>query len=258
MTEMIGTLAQLAGIGETLLWTGFVVLLRVGAAMALLPAFGELVVPQRIRLVLALAFTAVISPAVAADIPPMDQGFWTVFLTETAAGLALGAALRLFVHALQIAGAIAAQATSLAQLLAGAGAEPQPAIGHLLTISGLALAMAADLHVSCAEYFILSYDILPVGRLPDAADMADWGLAQVTRAFATGFTLAAPFVIASFLYNLALGVINRAMPQLMVAFVGAPALTAGGLVLLALSAPLALAVWLAALNRFFAAPFAVP
>jgi len=74
MTEMIGTLAQLAGIGETLLWTGFVVLLRVGAAMALLPAFGELVVPQRIRLVLALAFTAIISPAVAADIPPMDQG----------------------------------------------------------------------------------------------------------------------------------------------------------------------------------------
>jgi flagellar biosynthetic protein FliR len=181
-----------------------------------------------------------------------------VLLTETVAGLALGAALRLLVHALQIAGVIAAQATSLAQLFAGAGAEPQPAIGHLLTVAGLALAMAADLHLRIAEYFILSYDILPAGRLPGAADMADWGLAQVTRAFATGFSLAAPFVIASFLYNLALGVINRAMPQLMVAFVGAPALTAGGLVLLALSTPLALAVWLATLNGFLAAPFAVP
>jgi flagellar biosynthetic protein FliR len=226
--------------------------------MALLPAFGELVVPRRVRLVLALAFTAVIFPAVSADIPPINQASWTLFLTETATGLALGAALRLFVHALQIAGAIAAQATSLAQLLAGAAAEPQPAIGHLLTLAGLALAMAADLHVNCARYFILSYDFLPVGRLPDAADMADWGLAQVSRAFATGFSLAAPFVIASFLYNLALGVINRAMPQLMVAFVGAPALTAGGLVLLALTAPLALAVWLATLKEFFAAPFAVP
>lgn len=255
---MIGTLAQLAGIAETLLWTGFVVLLRVGAAMALLPAFGEQVVPQRVRLVLALAFTAVISPAVAAGIPAMDQGLWTLLLTETAAGLALGAALRLLVHALQIAGAIAAQATSLAQLFAGAGAEPQPAIGHLLTVAGLALAMAADLHLRIAEYFILSYDLLPAGSLPAASDMADWGLAQVTRAFATGFSLAAPFVIASFLYNLALGVINRAMPQLMVAFVGAPALTAGGLALLALSAPLALAVWLATLNGFLAAPFAVP
>ena len=258
MTDMLDTLAQLAGVGETLLWTGFVVLLRVGAAMALMPAFGDLVVPQRVRLVLALAFTAVVSPAVSAGIPAMDQGLWTLLLTETAAGLALGAALRLFVHALQIAGAIAAQATSLAQLFAGAGAEPQPAIGHLLTVAGLALAMAADLHVRIAEYFILSYDILPVGRLPGAADMADWGLVQVTRAFATGFSLAMPFVIASFLYNLALGVINRAMPQLMVAFVGAPALTAGGLVLLALSAPLALAVWLAALNGFLAAPCAVP
>ena len=118
--------------------------------------------------------------------------------------------------------------------------------------------MASGLHVHIAEYLILSYDLLPPGRLPLAGDMADWGLAQVSRAFALGFSLAAPFVIASFLYNLALVVINKAMPQLMVAFVGAPALTLGGLVLLALTAPLALAVWLAMLQGFFAAPFAVP
>ncbi|MFC3118840.1 flagellar biosynthetic protein FliR [Jhaorihella thermophila] len=36
------------------------------------------------------------------------------------------------------------------------------------------------------------------------------------------FSLSAPFVIASLLYNLTLGAINRAMPQLMVTLVGAP------------------------------------
>jgi len=41
----------------------------------------------------------------------------------------------------------------------------------------------------------------------------------------------------------------------MVAFVGAPAITAGGLILLALTAPYLLAIWLTALNTFLAAPF---
>ena len=56
-----------------------------------------------------------------------------------------------------------------------------------------------------------------------------------------------------------LGVINRAMPALMVSFVGAPALTAAGLALMAVMAPLALSVWSQALQTFLAAPFqAVP
>ncbi|MEL7116600.1 MAG: flagellar biosynthetic protein FliR [Pseudomonadota bacterium] len=82
-------------------------------------------------------------------------------------------------------------------------------------------------------------------------------MARVSQAFAFAFTLAAPFVIASFIYNLAIGVINKAMPQLMVAFVGAPAITAGGLVLLALSMPTALSVWNESLRSFLAAPFGV-
>jgi flagellar biosynthetic protein FliR len=83
-------------------------------------------------------------------------------------------------------------------------------------------------------------------------------LAQVSRAFALAFTLAAPFTIAALIYNLALGFINRAMPSLMVSFVGAPALSAGGLILLALMTPLLLPVWQAALETFLDAPFAVP
>ncbi|WP_136683461.1 flagellar biosynthetic protein FliR [Falsirhodobacter xinxiangensis] len=238
----------LTGWGADWAQWGFAVFLRVGAVMALMPGFGEQSVPQRVRLVLALAFTAVVAPAVS--VPALDlMGYGA----EVLSGLALGMGLRMFVMALQMAGAIAAQAASLSQLVGGAG-EPQPALGHLLTISGLALAMANDLHLRAAELLILSYDVLPAGRLPDAADMADWGLEQVRRAFSLGFSLAAPFVLASLIYNVALGVINRAMPQLMVSFIGAPALTFGGLVLIAVSVPLALAVWIAAFNGWMANP----
>ena len=75
-----------------------------------------------------------------------------------------------------------------------------------------------------------------------------------TAAFALGFSLAAPFMLAALLYNIALGAINRAMPQLMVAVVGAPASTAGTLFLFLLSAPLIISTWNNRLDQVLLAP----
>lgn len=255
MMDFSQVLSDISGVGAEFLWRLLLVFLRVGAAMALLPAFGEQSVPQRVRLVLALAFTLVVAPA-AGPMPPMGRDFLPALFAETALGLALGIALRLFVMALQIAGAIIGTATSLAQMFGGAGPEPQPAVGNLLVMAGLALAVAAGLHVQIAQVLVLSYDAFPAGYLPNSDDMAQWGLGQISKAFAQGFVLAAPFTIAAFLYNIALGVINRAMPALMVSFVGAPALAGGGLALIALICPIILAVWLQSLHGFLAQPFA--
>ena len=255
MSGILANLAELAEIGQDMGWAFFLVFLRIGAALSLMPAFGEQTVPQRVRLVLALAFTAVITPAVAPALTPGPVA--AAIAAEVVAGLLIGIGLRLMVIALQIAGTIAAQAASLTQVFGGLGAEPQPAMANLFVIAGLALAVMAGLHVRAAELVILSYDLLPPGRLPGPGDVAEWGLDRIVRVFALGFSLAAPFVIASVLYNAALGVINKAMPQLMVFFVGAPALTLGGLVLLAMTTPLLLGVWTQALSDHLAAPFTV-
>ncbi|MBA4324397.1 MAG: flagellar biosynthesis protein FliR, partial [Rhodobacter sp.] len=176
---------------------------------------------------------------------------------EAVSGLILGIGLRLFIASLQTAASMIAQATTLSQLFSGVAPEPQPAIGNLLIMAGIALAMAAGLHVRAAEFVLVSYDILPAGVHHSAAAAADWGLALIGRTFSLAFALAAPFVIASLIYNLALGAINRAMPTLMVAMVGAPALTLGGLALLAVATPVLLAVWLDAFMSHLDQPFAV-
>ena len=237
-----------------------VVFFRVGAAMALLPGFGEKTVPMRVRLALALAFTAIITPAVAPSLTATIESrtaLIKVLTAETMTGLALGLVFRLFVLALEMAGSLAAQSSSLSQMFGGAG-EPAPAISHLLITAGLALGFLSGLHVRLASALILSYAALPAGEFPRAAGMRDWGLAQISRSFAMAFSLAAPFVIAALIYNVALGVINRAMPSLMVSLIGAPALTAGALILLAIAAPLLLAVWNVGFSGFLAHPFAVP
>jgi flagellar biosynthetic protein FliR len=257
VTDLFGTLVELSGMARASAFAALAVFLRVGALMLMVPAFGEQVVPMRVKLTVALGFTAIITPAVTEALPVTDPFPPMLFATEVIYGLLLGFGLRIFIFALQVAGAIAAQATTLSQMFGGLGPEPQPIIGNVLIIAALAAAVAAGLHVKVAQLLILSYEAFPVGRLPTAADVAKLGIAQVSRAFALGFSLAAPFVIASVLYNVALGFINRAMPQLAVSFVGAPALTLGALALLALAAPAMLALWLHLLDAHFANPWSV-
>lgn len=257
MTEQFQALFDYARLN---LITAAVVFLRMGAAMALLPAFGERVVPTRIRLVLALAFTAVVAPAVTPSVQPLTEDaakFVMVLLCETLIGLALGVVLRLFILALEIAGTLAAQSSSLSQMF-GVSGEPMPAISHLLVVAGLCLALMNGLHVRLAGALILSYDALPPGVFPAASLIRDWSLGHIAQAFALAFSLAAPFVLAALIYNVAMGVINRAMPSLMVLFIGAPALTLGALMLLAIAAPLMLGVWAQGFSALLADPFTVP
>jgi flagellar biosynthetic protein FliR len=253
------TVFEIFPVAQELLWVGFAVFLRVGAMMAVLPAFGDQPVPARVRLVLSVMFTVVVGPAVAPLIPPLPQNqlqIISVLGPEALAGLFMGLFLRFFILALQIAGSIAAQSTSLSQIFGGtAVVDPLPALGHVLVVGGTALAALSGLHVQAAAYMIHSYAVFPFGLALDPMLVAELGVDEVTRAFGIGFTLAAPFLIASLIYNLLLGVINRAMPQLMVSFVGAPALTAGGLFLF--SAPLMLAFWMAEFAQFMHMPFGV-
>lgn len=257
---MIAFLQEVFPLAQQSLWVGFAALVRIGAIMAVLPAFGDQPVPTRVRLVLAILFSLIVAPAIGEEMPaiPAELRQAIVLLApEVATGLFFGLMIRLYVLALQIAGSIAAQASSLTQIFGGtAVVDPQPAIGHMLVVAGTALVVLLGLHVHAARYMIESYSMVPFGVPISPRTVAEAGLSKVSEMFALGFTLAAPFLIASLLYNVVLGVINRAMPLLMVSFVGAPALTAGGLFLFFLSAPFILQVWSQAMLMFLAYPFA--
>ncbi|NBE07376.1 flagellar biosynthetic protein FliR [Paragemmobacter ruber] len=238
---------------QALLRPATLVFLRVGAAVAILPGFGEQAIPARIRLAAALAFTAVILPAVAGRYRGDD--ILLPAAAEVSAGLLIGLSLRLLILGLQTAAAISAQSASLSQFFASAGSEPQPALGILFTLAATALALQAGLHVKLAAYLILSYDVLPAGRMVAGADVMAWGVGNVARATALAFSLALPFVMAALLWNVALGAVNRAMPQLMVTFIGAPALSIGALALAAVITPVILFIWLRALDAQLVTPF---
>lgn len=245
---MMDQLDILLGGAQSSLWLGFVTFLRIGAMVAIFPAFGEQSVPIRVKLGLAIAFCIIVTPLLGLPAQPVTDDLVArimAVIPEIMTGVFFGLMLRFLIFVLQITGSIAAQSTSLSQIFGGsAGVDPQPAMGHVLVVAGLALAVISGLHVQFVAYILQTYELVPVGAILDAEVAVNIGVMAVARTFALGFTLAAPFVIASVIYNVTLGVINKAMPQLMVSFVGAPAVTAGGMLLLFVTAPYILSTWL--------------
>lgn len=256
---MLEAVRALAAIPESTIWGLALVFTRVGAISALLPGFGETSLSIRVRLTVTVAFTAMIWPIVFPSLPVIPSDFnaiWPYFLAEAAIGLSFGLIIRMTLMALQYAGAIAGQATALAQIMgAGATPDPMPAIGNILVISGIALALAAGLHVKVVIAMTTLFDVIPVGTWANPADTSEWGLSRAARVATLAFLLAAPFLIASLAYNVTLGVINRAMPQLMVAFIGAPAITAAGILILLIAGPVILTVWLEEFDSLLESPF---
>lgn len=234
---------------------GILISARVLPIFFFLPGLGESTVPMRVKVGLGLCFSIVLlNSDLSFDTSYIAKFFLMAFFCEIGTGLIIGLLMRLFMFAIQTTGTIAAQSTSLSQILGSAGVDPMPAIGHILVVSAVCLALTSGLHLKVLSFLIHSYNVIPFGIWLSGQNVAAWGLQQVSSVFRLAFTLAAPFILLSLLYNIVLGVINKAMPQLMVAFVGAPFITFGGLFVLFLSAPIILLSWLSVFSRFLENP----
>ena len=232
---------------------------RIGAALFLLPGIGERAVPVRVRLGAAFAIAMVLAPIVeplAEGVPDTAAGVGAMLVAEAVAGLLIGFAFRILVYILQIAGTVAGQNLSLAQMFgSGVAPEPEPTIATLLTLGGIALMLSAGLHVEFIAAMVRLYEVLPFGRMPVAGDAAEGTVSRVATGFSIAIGLAAPFLVIGFIYNLSLGALNRAMPQLMVSFVGVPALVWLGIMALFVTAPAISGAWGLQVSAVFADPF---
>lgn len=259
LAEMNALLDRVFGETAESVATALGVFTRVAAAAFLVPGMGEQAVPLRLRLGIAVAITLALAPLIRPLVPETPQdlpGLAAMLAAEAVAGLAIGLAFRLIIQALQIAGTTAAYHLSLTHIFGGGVApEPEPTIATFLALGGIVIAMNAGLHVAVIAALADLYTILPFGRPPDAADLAGWSVGRIAEVFALGIALAFPFIAISFAYNLALGALSRAMPQLMVVLVGVPLLVLLGLGTLWLALPAIFARWGADLGQLFANPF---
>jgi flagellar biosynthetic protein FliR len=212
---------------------------RVGTMIMMLPGVGELSVPSRVRLAIALVLTAILMPlhqqAYTVDLNALGPVIVMLF-QELIIGAVLGLTARLAVSALQIAGSVVAQQLGLGFVTAVDPTQNQQGalVGNFLTMLGVTLIFATDLHHLVIAALNDSYTIFAPGEMPIVGDVAKHLTAVIAGAFRIGIQLSAPFLVFGLLFNLGLGLLSRLMPQMQVFFIGLPLSILLGFMLLVL------------------------
>ncbi|MFQ5784676.1 MAG: flagellar biosynthetic protein FliR [Alphaproteobacteria bacterium] len=209
------------------LYAFLVVFARLGAALMLLPPFGDIFVLRRTRLVLALALSLLVTPLAAPQLPAEPGSPLAVMLVlggEIAVGLFIGGLARLLFSALHTASFVVANQTGLGAAMAFAPNQGDQGVmvSQFFTLMGLTLLFATDLHQKLLLTLVDSYDALPPGGLPPAGDFAEQAIDFIAGAFVVALQVATPVLLAGLLLSISLGLIARLMPQIQVFFIALP------------------------------------
>jgi flagellar biosynthetic protein FliR len=177
---------------------------------------------------------------------PLHRSAYTVDLTsfgpvltllgqEMFIGAVLGFTARLMISALQIAGFVIAQQLGLGFVMAvdpTQNGQQGILLGNFLTMLGITLIFATDLHHLVIAALNDSYALFRPGEIPLIGDVAALTTKTVAIAFKIGIQVSAPFLVFGLLFNLGLGVLSRLMPQMQVFFIGLPLSILLGLLIL--------------------------
>ena len=217
-----------------------IVFARVGSMLMLMPALGETSIPARLRLGFALVFSLVLFPLLRAQLPAMPEELMAIIVMlchEIIIGLMLGALLRFFVSAAQVAGAIVAFQVGLSAAMMAdpnQGGVQGVVFGTFMSFLGIALIFATDLHHMALSAIYDSYMVFSPSEPLMAGDAAQAAIRAVSGAFTVGVQMAAPFIVFGLIFNLGMGILSRLMPALQVYFMAMPASIGVGLILFAL------------------------
>jgi len=133
------------------LFAVMLVFARTGSALMILPGFGDLYVPQRYRLLLALLFSALLAGTLGPRLPalPASPADLTLLVGgEITIGIFLGAIARILIGSLETAGMIVSVQLGLsaAQILNPALQQQSAVTSDFLTVLGALLILLTDTH----------------------------------------------------------------------------------------------------------------
>ena len=220
----------------------------------LLPGVGEVEAPAVFRAGLTLALVLLVLPGVGQIEPVEGWASAAMVAAELLCGGVLGWLARVMTLALPMAGQLISFMTGLSSVI-----SPDPALGQssaimrLFSIAAPMLVLTTGLWALPVAALLGSYGLIPPGHLLPVADSAQAAASAVADAFGLALRLAAPFVIASVVWQVALGLMGRLVPQLQIYFAAIPGQIIGGLALLGLLSAGIASAWVEAARGSFSA-----
>lgn len=204
-----------------------IIFVRFGTALMIMPGIGDSFVPNNIRLYIALGFSLALTPVLMRMVPTPVPAFGTLLALlaiEFVTGLFIGSIARVLMMALDTAGMLISMASGIsnAQVFNPSLAVQGSVFGAFMSVMGVTLLFVTDLHHLLLMGLMESYEMFPMGGVPDTGSMAELMARAVSASFLTGFQIAIPFVVISLLLYIGMGVLSRLMPQVQVFILAIP------------------------------------
>ncbi len=200
------------------------VLFRVTGLLVTAPMLSSLAVPARIKVCLAMAICTVVFPLVLPTVPA-DITFADAVVGiagELIIGVAMGTCLNLLFMGAQLAGLMIGRQAgmALARVFDPLFRTQSSIIGQVYFFYALMIFLAIGGHRALIRALLDSFATVPVLSLPCFESIVDLCASMAQSGFVLGVRLAGPTLTALFLATLALGFINRTVPQLNILMVG--------------------------------------
>jgi flagellar biosynthetic protein FliR len=219
------------------------VFLRVSAIVVLMPVFGDLTVPARVKAALAIIISFLIFPVI--PLPPALVGTDNLALTmvrmggEVIAGAAIGFSARIILAAVQMAGELIGiqMGVSIANVIDPITSQQVSIVADFLYLVALLVFLSVDAHHIFIAAMSESYKTVPMLGIHFGGSLAREMLFMTQSLFVTAIKISAPVIAVLTFINVGLGIVARTVPQINVFIVGFPLQVAAGLVMIGLSVP---------------------
>jgi len=214
---------------------------RISAMMMAAPVFGARLMPVRIRIIMAFAFSFIAVPMLpmVPQVDPVSFSAVSIIAQQILIGLAMGLMIQMVFQALVIAGEAIANGMGLgfARMVDPANGVQVPVVSQFLIVMATLLFVVLNGHLMMIDMVVQSFRILPISETGLSSqgiwDVVSWA----SQMFAGGLLVALPAVTALLVVNVSMGVITRAAPQLNIFAVGFPLMILLGFIFLTMTAP---------------------
>jgi flagellar biosynthetic protein FliR len=219
--------------------TFLLVLSRVSGLFLITPFFSDTGVPMKVKVLFSIGVSIAIFgqvPAARTDFP----GIWALLggmAMELGVGLVMGLAINLLFVGLSMGARLVSQQTgmALANVFDPTSGNQTPILGQLYTLLATVIFLGINGHHRVLEGLLSSFQKVPLlgARLGAGIPALLGGMMQ--GCFVIGIKTAAPALTTLLLTSVAIGFLQRTVPQLNILAVGFPIRLLVGLVMLAVS-----------------------
>src|SRR6476646_9384520 len=210
-------------IGRFMVFT--LVLARTGALVMIAPIFSTQSLPRRVRGLLAVAMSLLVTPAFLGTSMPAAENmgeYCRILASEALVGLLLGFGMNILFSGIQVAGQIVSQLSglSLADVFNPGFEEDVSVFSQLFYFLTLAVFVAIGGHRIMMQALLDTFAASPPGHAELGKNFVEVLVGILSQSFVLGIRAAAPLMVALLLSNLVLGLISRTLPQINVIAVG--------------------------------------